>query len=146
MEALIPINFGIPGVKLGLANLVILIALERMDTPTAFGINMVRIALSSLLFGTVMTLAYSLAGGLLSFLVMWALRKSGRFSLIGVSLAGGVAHNIGQILVAALVLENLRIAVYLPVLLISGVITGILIGICAKAILKHLPEGLWKHR
>ena len=140
VEAMIPINFGIPGVKLGLANLVILVALYYLDTATAFGINMIRIVLASILFGTAMTAMYSIAGGLLSFLAMWGLKRCGLFSLTGVSLGGGIAHNIGQILVAMLVLENLRIAVYLPVLLISGLITGVLIGLCAGQILRHLPK------
>ena len=140
VEAMIPINFGIPGVKLGLANLVILITLYYMNAGVAFGVNLLRITLASILFGTAMTAMYSFAGGILSFLAMWGLKRTGWFSLVGVSLAGGIAHNIGQILVAMLVLENFRIAIYLPVLLISGVITGVLIGLCAGQILRHLPS------
>jgi len=140
VEALLPFNFGIPGVKLGLANLVILVALRRLDTRTALLINLVRIALAGLLFGTIMSLAYSLAGGLLSFLVMWALLKTDRFSLVGVSLAGGAAHNIGQILVAMVLLSNARLVGYLPVLLLSGILTGAILGLAAEAILRCLPK------
>ena len=142
IESLIPFDLGIPGVKLGLANLVVLIALCRLTPGEALTINLVRAALSALLFGTVMSLAYSLAGGILSFFVMWLLKRSGKFSLLGVSLAGGVAHNVGQLLVAMAVLENLRLAVYAPVLLISGVVTGLLIGVAAQAVERHLPASL----
>ena len=140
LEAQLPSLVPIPGVKLGLANLVILVALRRLDTRTALLINLVRIALAGLLFGTIMSLAYSLAGGLLSFLVMWALLKTDRFSLVGVSLAGGAAHNIGQILVAMVLLSNARLVGYLPVLLLSGVLTGAILGLAAEAILRCLPK------
>ena len=140
LEVLIPFDFGIPGVKLGLANLVVLVTLYYLDAKTAFFINMIRILLTGFLFGNAMSMGYSVAGGLLSFLVMWLSSRGGRFSMIGVSLLGGIFHNIGQLCVAALVLETFRIAYYFPVLLISGLITGVLIGICAGQTLKRLPK------
>lgn len=140
LEVLIPFDFGIPGVKLGLANLVVVITLYYIDTKTAFCINMVRIFLTGFLFGNFMSVGYSLAGGLLSFLAMWLAKKNGRLSISGVSVLGGVCHNLGQLIVAGLVLETARIVYYFPVLLIAGVVTGLLIGICAGQVLKRLPK------
>ena len=128
VEAMIPSPVAIPGVKLGVANLVILIALYQLDFKYAIAINLVRIVVSGLLFSGVFGILYSLAGGMLSLIVMWLLKKTGLFSIVGVSMAGGVAHNIGQILVASAVVSDLKMFAYLPVLMFSGIISGILIG------------------
>ena len=128
VEAMIPSPVAIPGVKLGVANLVILIALYQLDFKYAFAINLVRIVMSGLLFSGVFGILYSLAGGMLSLVVMWLLKKTNLFSIVGVSMAGGVAHNIGQILVASAVVSDLRMFAYLPVLMFSGIISGVLIG------------------
>ncbi len=138
IEFLIPINFGIPGMKLGLANLVVTVALYTIRPGEAFLINIVRILLSNLLFGNGMSLIYSLAGGLLSFAVMLLFTKIKDFSVYGVSIAGGVTHNIGQILAACVVLSNLTITYYLPVLLISGAITGFIIGFLSARIIPRV--------
>ena len=138
VEAILPFNFVIPGVKLGLSNLVVLVALYSLGAGYAFAINMTRIVLSGLLFGGVSAMLYSLAGGLLSFAVMLILMKTDIFSPIGVSTAGGVSHNIGQLTVAALITETPKIYLYLPVLLISGTITGILLGTAAALILQRM--------
>lgn len=138
VEFLIPFNFGFPGIKLGLANLIVLIAIYRLGAGYAFAIDMARIFLSGLLFGGVAAMLYSFAGGLLSFAVMLLLQKSGLFSPVGVSMAGGVSHNIGQITVAALVTETGKIFLYMPVLLASGLVTGILLGVAATYILLRL--------
>jgi heptaprenyl diphosphate synthase len=143
VELLIPYNVGIPGVKLGLANLVILIALYEMDARYALTINVVRIALSGLLFSGLFALFYSLAGGLVSLAVMYVLKRTGLFSMVGVSMAGGVAHNFGQVLVAALIVENIRMFAYFPVLLFTGTAAGILMGIMAYIIDKSLPRQLF---
>ncbi len=135
IEFLIPINFGIPGIKLGLANIVIVIALYLTTPLEAFLINIVRILLSGFLFGNMMSIVYSLAGGILSFAIMLLLKKIPGFSIFGVSIAGGVSHNIGQIIMAVLILENLAIAYYLPPLLISGAITGLVIGLLSSRII-----------
>ena len=143
LESLIPLPVGIPGVKLGLANLVVLIALNRLGTKTALVVSLLRIKLASLLFGTAVSAAYALSGGLLSFLIMWALlRRSGEFSTAGVSLAGGAAHNLGQLAAAAVVLGTVRVVAYLPALLLCGVTAGALNGVCAAAVLHRLPQQL----
>lgn len=138
VEMLIPFNFGIPGIKLGLSNLVILVALYALGAGYAFVINMVRILLSGLLFSGVSAMLYSLAGGLLSFLIMFLLMKSGLFSPVGVSLGGGVFHNVGQLIVASLVTETAKIFLYLPVLTVSGTITGVLLGFAGALILRRI--------
>lgn len=136
VEVLIPISLGIPGIKLGLANIVVLTALYAMGPRDAFFISCVRVILVGFTFGNMASLLYSLAGGLLSWLVMCLLKKIKGFSMIGVSLAGGISHNIGQISVAALMLKTTSVIYYLPVLLIAGTITGILIGILGGMLLK----------
>ena len=135
IEAIIPFNFGVPGVKLGLSNLVVIIALFMLGASFALSINVIRIVLSGFLFGGVFGILYSMSGGLLSLLIMVILKKTGKFSIVGVSMAGGVFHNVGQIIVAALIVENVKMMLYLPVLLISGMLTGILIGIVAYKVL-----------
>ncbi|MDE6413419.1 MAG: Gx transporter family protein, partial [Eubacterium sp.] len=125
-ESLIPFNFGIPGVKLGLANLVVVVALYIMKPSQAFSISLIRIFLTSLTFGNItVSLPYSLCGGILSFIVMYLAKKT-KLSIIGVSMLGGICHNIGQIIVAALIMETPNIAYYLPVLLVAGLLTGLL--------------------
>ena len=129
VEALIPINFGIPGVKLGLANLVVLYGLYMMRPQEVLMVSVSRILLNGFMFGNGMSILYSLAGGLLSFIVMLALIRSRKFSPVTVSIAGGVSHNIGQIIVAVLVLKSIQLFSYLPVLIISGMMTGAVMGI-----------------
>lgn len=139
VELLIPIPIGIPGVKLGLANLVIVWALYGLRPAEAFAVNGMRILLSGFMFGSLSMILYSLAGALLSFLCMYLAKRSGAFSVIGVSLAGGVAHNVGQLLVAMLVLESLNLVYYGPVLLLSGLMTGLLIGIVTREVYRRVP-------
>lgn len=131
VEALIPFGFGIPGIKLGIANTVIVVALYMLPAYQVFFIQLARIVLVSFLFGNMSVMLYSLAGGVLSFLVMSFLKKAGGFSITGVSISGGVSHNIGQLIVAALVVQNLKTAYYLPALLTAGLVTGYLTGMLA---------------
>lgn len=138
VEVLIPFHFGIPGIKLGLANLVVVMALYILKPAQTLVISIVRIVLVSFLFGSMSSMLYSLAGGVLSFLVMLLLRKNKGFSVMGVSIAGGVSHNVGQLLVAAVVVENMSVFYYMPVLLVAGVVTGMLIGVVAKKVSMHL--------
>ncbi len=138
VELLIPINFGIPGAKLGLANLVIIIVLYKSDWKEALLLSVVRIVLAGFLFGNLFGILYSLAGGILSLAVMALLKRSGAFSIIGVSMAGGVSHNVGQLIMAMLVVETYAVGYYLPVLLIAGLITGTLIGIAGREMLNRL--------
>ena len=140
VEMMFPMPIPIPGVKLGLANVVVIIMMYFMDVKGAFFISLIRVFLSGLLFAGFAGLLYSLAGAMLSFAVMALLKKTGKFSIIGVSLAGGVFHNIGQVAVAAMVVENVKMVYYLPFLLVSGVVTGILIGIVAKTALVYLKR------
>ena len=138
VETLIPINFGIPGVKLGLANLIIVIALYKMNTKEAYMLSVVRVLLSGFIFVNYFSIIYSLAGGLLSLTVMAILKKREGFSVMGVSMAGGVFHNIGQLIVAMIVVETFSVSYYMPVLLIAGLVTGFIIGLVADAMLKRL--------
>ncbi len=138
-ESLIP-SAGIPGVKLGLPNLVVVFALYRLGTADAWALSLTRVLLSSVLFGNGASLAYSLAGAVLSLTVMCPLKRTGKFSETGVSVAGGVAHNIGQILVAVLLLETGRLVWYLPVLFVSGTAAGVVIGIVSALLVKRVPE------
>lgn len=138
-ESLIPFNFGIPGVKLGLANLVVVVALYIMTPGQAFSIAIIRILLASMTFGNVFSLAYSLCGGILSFIVMFLVKKT-KLSIIGVSMLGGICHNIGQIIVAAIVMETTQIAYYLPVLLVAGLLTGLLLGLVSKIVVNRFEK------
>ena len=126
VEFLIPLPVPVPGIKLGLANLVIIIAIYRMGFKYAFTINCVRIIASGLLFSGVFGMLYSFAGGILS--------------LVVISMAGGVMHNLGQLLTACLIVSNIKLMSYFAVLLFSGLISGILIGILAYHIEKRLPQ------
>ena len=139
VEALIPLPVPIPGVKLGIANLVIVIAIYKLGFRYAFAINCIRIVIAGLLFSGVFGMLYSFAGGLLSLLIMYLLYRSNLFSMVGVSMAGGVAHNLGQLLTASFLVSNIRMMAYFSVLLFSGLISGILIGILATLIYRRLP-------
>lgn len=138
VETLIPINFGIPGAKLGLANLVIVLVLYKTDWKEALLLSVTRIVLSGFLFGNLFGILYSLAGGLLSLVVMVLVKRNEGFSVIGVSMAGGVTHNIGQLLVAMLVVETYQVGYYLPVLMLAGLATGTLIGLVSMEVLKRI--------
>ncbi len=140
IESLIPVFVAIPGAKLGLTNLVVLVALERFGKKDAFIINMIRILLVGFTFGNTFSLLYSFAGGILSFLIMILLKKTKKFSPVGISVSGGVGHNMGQIIVAAFVLESGALIYYLPFLLIIGTIAGVIIGILSAEILNRLPK------
>ena len=139
IETLIPFNFGVPGIKLGLANLVVVAALYTMKPTQAFAIALIRIILAGLTFGNFYSLVYSLAGGLLSFAVMLIMKKT-KLSVMGVSMLGGVCHNIGQIIAAAVILGTARLVYYLPVLLISGLVTGFLIGLVSGILISRLKK------
>ena len=128
LESLVPVSAAAPGVKLGLTNLVVIFALYRMGLRAAAAVSLARVGLVSMTFGNAYSFAYSLAGAALSLAVMALLRRTGRFSILGVSVAGGVSHNIAQILVAMAALGTGRLAWYLPALLVSGVAAGVAIG------------------
>ena len=140
IEFLIPVNVGIPGVKLGLANLVTIVALYIMGVREACTLSLIRILLTGLTFGNPASMIYSFAGGLLSLLVMVCARKVKLFSITGVSVLGGVFHNLGQILAAAMVVENARLLYYMPVLMLSGTIAGTLIGLLGAVLVRRLEN------
>ena len=140
VETLIPVNLGIPGVKLGLANLIIVVALYKMRLSEAYLLSVVRILLAGFIFGNYFSIIYSLAGGLLSLTVMALLKKWGGFSLQGISIAGGVCHNIGQLVVAMIVVETFAMSYYMPMLLVAGLITGFLIGVVADQVLRRISD------
>lgn len=140
VEMLLPVPIGIPGVKLGLPNLVIVWALYALGPAKALFVNGVRILLSGFLFGSLSMLLYSLAGAALSFLGMYLAKRSGMFGVTGVSIVGGVSHNIGQLLVAMAVLETDGLIYYGPALLAAGTVTGLLIGIVTEELGKRLAN------
>ncbi|MBQ2752883.1 MAG: Gx transporter family protein [Firmicutes bacterium] len=140
IEAMFPLPVGIPGVKLGLANVVVLTALYVLDVKSAFYISLVRIFISALLFKGFGSLIFSASGALLSFIIMSLIYRFKSVSPIGVSILGGIAHNIGQLIAAGIVISNLKIVYYVPVLLLSGVITGFLTGLVVKYVVPHLKN------
>lgn len=144
IEFLFPISLGVPGVKLGLANLVIVIALYQMGFRWAALINFLRILLAGLLFTGLFAMLYSLAGAAVSLSLMGLLHKTEKFSIIGVSIAGAVAHNFGQLLIAALLVETAQMFLYFPVLLFSGLVSGTAIGIVALILSKKLKKTVFK--
>lgn len=142
IETLIPVNLGIPGAKLGLANLVVMVALYTLGTKEAFGLSMVRILLTGLTFSSMAAMLYSFAGGLLSFAVMALMKKTKKLSVTGVSVLGGIAHNAGQIFVAMWMLDTATLIYYLPVLAITGVASGTVIGLLAVMVIRRISGAI----
>ena len=138
VEALIPVHFPVPGIKLGLANLVVLSGLYYLKPSLVLTVSVARIVLVGFLFGNGMSILYSLAGGLLSYLTMQAVMHEDGFSPVGVSVAGGVSHNIGQLFVAGLVLQSIGLVWYLPILIVAGTVTGFLMGLLSLRVLRAL--------
>lgn len=138
IESLIPFSFGIPGIKLGLPNLIVILLLCRGSAREALLVNGLRIILSGFLFSNLYAVIYSLAGALLSFIAMLAGRKMRCFSVIGISVLGGVFHNIGQILVAMFVVDTVYVVYYLPFLMVAGTVTGAVLGIAAMELMPYL--------
>ncbi|MCD7736624.1 MAG: Gx transporter family protein [Lachnospiraceae bacterium] len=140
VESLFPAFYGIPGVKLGLANSMSLVILYLIGAPGAWCVSIVRVVLTGFLFGNLFSIAYSLAGAMVSLTVMALMKKNPAFSVVGVSMMGGMGHNFGQLLIAILLVENLNLVYYLPVLLLSGLVTGLVVGLLSAEILKRLPD------
>lgn len=140
LESLIPFAPGIPGAKIGLANLAVLAALYQLGYKDAFILNMIRIFLTALTFGNALGLIMSISGGLLSYLTMALAKKTEKLPVITVSIIGGISHNIGQIAAAVFVVKSIYVTSYLPVLLLTGIISGTLIGIAGKVLIKRLEQ------
>lgn len=138
LESLFPVFLAVPGIRIGLANIAIVFALYHLGFRAALGISVVRVVLSALLFGSVISMSYSLCGALISLAMMAILKRSGLFGTVAVSVVGGVSHNLGQIAVACLILQTEAIAYYIPVLILSGVVSGVVIGIVSAVVLARL--------
>lgn len=138
IESLIPSFIPVPGVKLGLANAAVIFAMYKLGEAKAAAVSLVRVALSALLFGSVASLIYSLSGAVFSFLLMVVSRRIFKLHTVGVSILGGVAHNLGQITAAAIVMGTASIVYYLPVLIFSGTIAGIAVGLASNELIKRI--------
>ena len=138
VESQIPAFVAIPGVKIGLANIAVVFVLYKLGWKEAVLISLVRVFMVSVLFGTAVSLFYSVAGAVLSLTGMVLLRKTGLFSTVAVSVTGGVLHNVGQILMACLLLETNVIVYYLPFLILSGVIAGVVIGVVSAIMVNRV--------
>ena len=140
VEALLPpLVSAVPGIKMGLPNIVIIFLLYRRGLPAAAVVSLCRMLLVALLFGNTMALLYSLAGGVLSLGAMALLRKADFLSVAGVSVAGGVLHNVGQILMAMLLLGTAELGYYLVILAVTGTIAGLFVGLCAALLIRRIP-------
>ena len=145
VETLIPINLGVPGIKLGLANLIVIITLYLIDVKTAVIVSLLRIGLIAMTFGNISMMFYSIAGAALSLLCMILFKKINGFSMVGISIIGGIMHNVGQIICAAFVVRTNGVFTYLPVLMFAGIISGMLIGIEASLVLVRVKPILKQH-
>ena len=137
IESLFPLPVAIPGIKLGISNIIILFALIKMNKCDAFFILIIKVLVCSLLFSGMNSFFYSFSGGIMSFFAMILALKFG-LSIIGTSMAGGVFHNLGQILIASVMLGSFSAFYYLPVLLLSGLIVGGIIGVLCKIVISRL--------
>ena len=138
VESRIPINAGIPGIKLGLSNGVLIFAVYMLDIPTAWMLMAFKVVLSGLLFGGFNTIMYALAGGVLSMIAMSLLSRVKGMHPITVSMAGGVMHNIGQVALAMIILQTPQLLYYMAVLMLVGLACGALTGVVASSVMKHL--------
>ena len=142
IEFMLPLNIGIPGAKIGIANLAVMVTLYTVGEKNAIALSIIRVILVGLTFGNISMMMYSLAGAALSLFAMLLARRIGKLSMTGVSVLGGVFHNVGQIIVAMLVLETKSLLYYLPFLIIVGTITGIVIGIVSSLITARVKKVL----
>ena len=138
IEFLLPLSLGVPGIKIGLANIVVVLALYSLGAGYALAVNLIRIALSALLFGNLFSAVYALCGALFSLAVMQLLKKPDIFSLTGVSMAGGAAHNIAQLAAAAVIAGSAKVFIYLPVLVLAGAAAGIFNGAVCTLVLRKI--------
>ena len=140
IESLVPFYFGVPGMKLGLTNVVVIFVMYLIGPVEAITVSVLRVLISGFMFGNVFSILYSLAGALLSFFVMYLMKRFTTLHVISVSVAGGGFHNVGQLLVALCIVSNYNVFYYLPILLIAGVVTGLLIGIISQEVILRLKR------
>ena len=140
IESLVPAFVAVPGVKVGLSNIATVFALYALGWPYAICVSLVRVFLSALLFGNAVGLIYSLSGAALALVSMILLKKTDRFSSIGISVVGGVCHNVGQVAAACVVMETAAIAYYIIPLLLSGTIAGVVIGVAAGNLVERIKK------
>lgn len=140
IESVIPVPIPVPGIKLGVANIAVITILYVLGVKEAIVINLLRIVLTSLLFGNVNSFLFSISGAALSLTIMIIMKKLDFFSCIGVSVCGGVMHNIGQTIAAVFIMGSEAIVFYLPVLIVSGVFTGVVIGVVSGIVAKHVRK------
>lgn len=140
IESVIPVPIPVPGIKLGVANIAVITILYVLGVKEAIVINLLRIVLTSLLFGNVNSFLFSISGAALSLTIMIIMKKLDFFSCIGVSVCGGVMHNIGQIIAAVFIMGSEAIVFYLPVLIVSGVFTGVVIGVVSGIVAKRVRK------
>lgn len=140
IESVIPIPIPVPGIKLGVANIAVITILYVLGVKEAIVINLLRIALTALLFGNVNSFLFSISGAVLSLTIMIIMKKLDFFSCIGVSVCGGVMHNVGQIIAAVFIMGSEAIVLYLSVLIVSGVFTGVVIGVVSGIVAKHVKK------
>lgn len=144
VELLLPPLFpAIPGIKMGLANIIVLFLLYRRGGVSAAIVSLLRVILVSILFGNLMMLWYSLGGAILSLAVMLFLKRLDLFSAVGVSIAGAVSHNVGQVTVAILLLGTMEIGYYMSVLLVTGTVAGVFVGLCGALLIKKIPKNMF---
>ena len=142
IESLIPIPFAVPGMKIGLANLVVIVALYVMDEKAAISISLIRVILVSFTFANLSAMIFSLAGALCSIICMLLLKRTGNYSVSGVSIVGAVSHNVGQLMVAMAVVKTVQVISYLPILIIFGVTSGFLMGMLAIMVINRIKKAI----
>ena len=142
IESLIPIPFAVPGMKIGLANLVVIVALYVMDEKAAISISLIRVILVSFTFANLSAMIFSLAGALCSIICMLLLKRTGNYSVNGVSIVGAVSHNVGQLMVAMAVVNTVQVISYLPILIIFGVTSGFLMGMLAIMVINRIKKAI----
>ena len=142
IESLIPIPFAVPGMKIGLANLVVIVALYVMDEKAAISISLIRVILVSFTFANLSAMIFSLAGALCSIICMLLLKRTGNYSVNGVSIVVAVSHNVGQLMVAMAVVNTVQVISYLPILIIFGVTSGFLMGMLAIMVINRIKKAI----
>ncbi len=143
VESRLPVP-GLPGVKLGLSNGVLLFALYLLDIPSAVLLMVLKVLLSGFLFGNPSSMMYAAAGGVLSLTGMALLRRSEAFGIVPVSMAGGLLHNVGQVALAMIILQTPGLLVYMAILMAVGMVTGLATGLAARAVIQHFPAGKFR--